>query len=201
MLESALRVSNIALVRNAEGYRLVPTNEAIASGRLDVAADGRTPQAGYGVSAVPLRYSSAATTTKLLENFATKQGAIRVDAAHNMILIQGTGPERPTAVETVLSFDTDWMRGVSTASATGTQRNPKQDAQRHSVARSTSQLSRQRIFPSEQDDGTHRTHHFHPAADHLRSGRRPSGRGRKLKNRIGEISPRSPFGTVPASAR
>ena len=111
VLENALRVSNIALVRNAEGYRLVPMNEAIASGRLDVAADGRTPQAGYGVSVVPLRYSSAATITKLLENFATKQGAIRVDTAHNMILIQGTGPERRTAVETVLSFDTDWMRG------------------------------------------------------------------------------------------
>jgi general secretion pathway protein D len=111
VLESALRVSNIALVRNAEGYRLVPMNEAIAGGRLDVAADGRTPQAGYGVSVVPLRYSSAATITKLLDNFATKQGAIRVDAARNMILIQGTGPERRTAVETVLSFDTDWMRG------------------------------------------------------------------------------------------
>ena len=111
VLESALRVSNVALVRDTDGYRLVPVNEAIASGRLDVAADGRTPQAGYGVSVVPLRYVSAATITKLLENFATKQGAIRVDAARNMILIQGTGPERRTAVETVLSFDTDWMRG------------------------------------------------------------------------------------------
>jgi len=104
-------VSNIALVRNADGYRLVPLNEAIANGRLDVAADGRTPQAGYGVSVVPLRYVSAATITKLLENFAARQGAIRVDAARNMILIQGTGPERRTAVETVLNFDTDWMRG------------------------------------------------------------------------------------------
>ena len=84
VLESALRVSNVALVRDTDGYRLVPMNEAIANGRLDVAADGRTPQAGYGVSVVPLRYVSAATITKLLENFATKQGAIRVDAARNM---------------------------------------------------------------------------------------------------------------------
>ena len=111
VLESALRVSNVALVRDANGYRLVPANEAIANGRLDVAADGRTPQAGYGVSVVPLRYVAAATITKLLENFATKQGAIRVDTARNMLLIQGTGPERRTAVETVLNFDTDWMRG------------------------------------------------------------------------------------------
>ncbi|HEY1475592.1 MAG TPA: type II secretion system secretin GspD [Pseudolabrys sp.] len=111
VLENALRVSNIALVRNANTYRLVPLNEAIANGRLDVAADGRPPQPGYGVSVVPLRYVSAATITKLLENFATKQGATRIDATRNMILIQGTGPERRTAVETVLNFDTDWMRG------------------------------------------------------------------------------------------
>lgn len=111
VLENALRVSNVALVRNADSYRLVPANEAIASGRLDVAGDGRQPQAGYGVTIVPLRYVSAATITKLLENFATKQGAVRVDSARNILIIQGTGPERRTAVETVLNFDTDWMRG------------------------------------------------------------------------------------------
>ena len=110
VLESALRVSNVALVHDTNGYRLVPANEAIANGRLDVSADGRLPQPGYGVSVVPLRYVAASTITKLLENFATKQGAIRVDTARNMLVIQGTGPERRMAVETVLNFDTDWMR-------------------------------------------------------------------------------------------
>ena len=111
VLENALRVSNIALINSAGTYRLVPLNEAIANGNLDVAADGHIPRPGYGVSVVPLRYVSAATITKLLDNFAAKQGAIRVDATRNMILIQGTGPERRSAVDTVLSFDTDWMRG------------------------------------------------------------------------------------------
>jgi len=37
VLESALRVSNVALVRDSNGYRLVPGNEAVATGRLDVA--------------------------------------------------------------------------------------------------------------------------------------------------------------------
>jgi general secretion pathway protein D len=111
VLESALRVSNVALVRDTNGYRLVPANEAVANGRLDIAADGRVPQPGYGVSVVPLRYVAASTITKLLENFATKQGTIRVDTARNLLIIQGTGPERRTAVETVLNFDTDWMRG------------------------------------------------------------------------------------------
>ena len=110
-LESALRVSNVALVRDTNGYRLVPGNEAIGSGRLDVVTANERPQAGFGISVVPLRFVSAPTITKLLENFATKQGAVRVDSSRNMIIIQGTGPERRTAVETVLSFDTDWMRG------------------------------------------------------------------------------------------
>src|SRR6185369_10328152 len=110
VLENALRVSNVALIRDTNGYRLVPSNEAVAGGRTDmVTADGR-PQPGYGISVIPVRYVSAQTLVKLLDNFATKQGALRVDVARNMLLIQGSGAERRTAVETVLSFDTDWMR-------------------------------------------------------------------------------------------
>src|SRR5664279_4692295 len=53
VLESALRVSNVALVRDTNGYRLVPGNEAIANGRLDVVtANNARPQAGYGISVV-----------------------------------------------------------------------------------------------------------------------------------------------------
>jgi general secretion pathway protein D len=111
VLESALRVSNVALLRDANGYRLVPGNEAVASGRLDIATAG--PQAGYGISVVPVRFVAAPTLIKLLENFATKPGAVRVDTARNMLVIQGTGPERRSAVETVLNFDADWMRGQS----------------------------------------------------------------------------------------
>ncbi|MGZ8445645.1 MAG: type II secretion system secretin GspD, partial [Candidatus Binatia bacterium] len=112
VLESALRVNNIALTRDSNGYRLIPGNEAIANGRLDViTANNGRPQAGYGISVVPVRFVSAATLIKLLDSFATKPGAVRVDTARNMLVIQGTGPERQSAVETVLNFDTDWMRG------------------------------------------------------------------------------------------
>jgi general secretion pathway protein D len=114
VLENALRVSNIALVRNNNGYRLVLGNEAIATGGLDiVTASAGRPQPGYGISVVPLQYVSAPTLIKLLENFAIKPGMVRADAARNMLIIQGAGPERQSAVETVLNFDTDWMRGQS----------------------------------------------------------------------------------------
>jgi general secretion pathway protein D len=62
---------------------------------------------------VPLQYVSAATLSKLLDSFAVKPGTVRVDPGRNLVLIQGSGPDRRNAVETILSFDADWMRGQS----------------------------------------------------------------------------------------
>jgi general secretion pathway protein D len=111
VLESALRLSGVVLVRDPNGYRLTPLGDAVGSGRVDAAA--ASPEPGYGVSIVPLQYVSAQTILKLLDSFATKPGSVRADATRNLLLIQGTGAERQSAVETVMSFDVDWMRGQS----------------------------------------------------------------------------------------
>ena len=111
VLESALRLSGVVLVRDSAGYRLTPLADAVGAGRVDSAA--ASPEPGYGVSVVPLQYVSAQTILKLLDSFATKPGSVRADATRNLLLIQGTGEERRAAVETVVSFDVDWMRGQS----------------------------------------------------------------------------------------
>jgi general secretion pathway protein D len=110
VLENALRMSNVAMVRDRNGYRLIPAADATGSGFVDTDA---ATQAGYGVSVVPLRYISAQAMLKLLDGFGVKPNSVRVDNARNLIIIQGTGPERRAAVETMLSFDGDWMRGQS----------------------------------------------------------------------------------------
>jgi general secretion pathway protein D len=110
VLESALRLSGVVIVRETAGYRLVPLGDAVGGGNLDAAARA---EPGYGISVVPLQYASAQTLIKLLDSFATRPGAVRADAARNLLLIQGSGAERRTAVDTVLSFDVDWMRGQS----------------------------------------------------------------------------------------
>jgi len=110
VLESALRVSNVALVREAQGYRLVPSQEAIGTGTLDGSA-GLEP--GYGLTVVPLQFVSAQTLIKLLDNFATKPGMVRADPARNLVIVQGNAADRRAALGTVLSFDADWMRGQS----------------------------------------------------------------------------------------
>jgi general secretion pathway protein D len=111
VLENALRLSGVVLVKDVQGYRLIPLGDAVGAGNLDTAEARAEP--GYGVSVVPLRYISASTLIKLLDSFATKPGTVRADTTRNMLLIQGSGAERKAAIETVLGFDVDWMRGQS----------------------------------------------------------------------------------------
>jgi general secretion pathway protein D len=110
VLEDALRISGVVLVRDTAGYRLTPMGDAIGGGRVDA---GTHTEPGYGVSVVPLQYVSAQTLLKLMDSFATKPGTVRADATRNLLLVQGTGPERSTAVDTAMTFDVDWMRGQS----------------------------------------------------------------------------------------
>ncbi|WP_424626896.1 type II secretion system secretin GspD [Bradyrhizobium sp. SYSU BS000235] len=111
VLENALRLSGVVLVRDTAGYRLTPLGDAIGAGRVDAAA--ASPEPGYGISVVPLQYVSAQTLLKLMDSFATKPGTVRADSTRNILLIQGSGAERRTAVDTAMSFDVDWMRGQS----------------------------------------------------------------------------------------
>jgi general secretion pathway protein D len=111
VLENALRLSGVALLKDVAGYRLVPLGDAVGAGNLDQTAGRVEP--GYGITVVPLQHVSAATLLKLLDSFATRPGVVRADVSRNLLLIQGSGPERRSAIETALSFDVDWMRGQS----------------------------------------------------------------------------------------
>src|SRR3954468_12386424 len=110
VLENALRMSNVALARDrGGGYRLLPANEAVAGG-VDPAG---TAEAGQGISVVPLRYVSASTVFKLLDAFGVRATTVRPDVGRNTLVITGSGSDRRAAIDTILSFDADWMRGQS----------------------------------------------------------------------------------------
>jgi general secretion pathway protein D len=109
VLENALRMSGVALVRDRGGsYRLVPANESGPGG-----IDRGAAEAGQGISVVPLRYVSAQTIFKLLDTFGVKATTLRPDTARNTLMITGSGSDRANAIDTILSFDADWMRGQS----------------------------------------------------------------------------------------
>lgn len=109
VLENALRMSGVALVRDRTGYRLLPAPEA-GPGGIDRSA---STEAGQGVTVVPLRYTSAQNIFKLLDAFGVKASTMRPDSSRNTLIVSGSGTDRATAVDTILSFDADWMRGQS----------------------------------------------------------------------------------------
>src|SRR5262249_11478317 len=100
-----LQMSNAAIVHDGKLIKIVPM--ADASGRAPLG------EAGFGVSIVRLRSTSATSVGRAAESFLTRPGAIRVDAARNLLLVQGTTSERQAALEIAAAFDADWLRSQS----------------------------------------------------------------------------------------
>jgi general secretion pathway protein D len=112
VLESALRANNLVMLRDSAGYRIGPANDTMV-GAVDRADGANGAEPGYGMTVIPLQYVSGPTLAKLLEGFAARPGAIRSDPSGQLLLVVGNGSERQSAVNTVRSFDVDWMRGQS----------------------------------------------------------------------------------------
>jgi general secretion pathway protein D len=107
--ESALRMQNAAIVHDHDFIKIVPISEASAHSSISTGAG----EPGYGVSVVPLRYVSATSAAKTAENLAGRSGAIKVDQARNLLLVQGTESERQAAIDVISTFDVEWLRNQS----------------------------------------------------------------------------------------
>jgi general secretion pathway protein D len=107
--ESVLRMSNAAIVHSGNLVKIVPIPDANGSGAVSVGAG----EPGFGVSLVPLRYTSAATVAKTAESFLSRPGSVRVVQSRNMLLIQGTTAERQAALDVVATFDVEWLQNQS----------------------------------------------------------------------------------------
>lgn len=114
--EAALKLSNGALVADSNGgYRIVPTGEAASGdvGRVGSVRPGSVIEAGYGVSIMPLRHTSAESMLRVLEGFLARAGTVKAEQTGNLLLIRGSARERENIVDVIATFDVDWMRGQS----------------------------------------------------------------------------------------
>jgi general secretion pathway protein D len=107
--ESALRMQNAALVHDGSFVKIVPLGDAAAHASVSIGAG----EPGFGVSVVPLRYVSATTVAKTTDNLLGRPDAIRVDAARNLVFVQGTASERSAAIDVISTFDVEWLRNQS----------------------------------------------------------------------------------------
>ncbi len=106
-LETVLQMQGLSLTKVGSTYRIAPT--ALGGGSID--EDGRSP--GFGITVVPLEYSSVNTVSKLLNGFVTDADGVRVDTSRNAIIVRGPGPRREEIVRAIKAMDADWMRQQS----------------------------------------------------------------------------------------
>jgi general secretion pathway protein D len=112
-LEQALRLNGMAVVQSHDIYKVVPLADAqhVAS----MISGKRGNSVGYGIDIVPVHYVGAAEMQKLLEPLAPSAGIMHVDAARNVLIIEGTEEERQTLRDDIALFDADWLSGMSFA--------------------------------------------------------------------------------------
>ena len=108
--EQALQMIGAALLPAKDGYRILPSAEALGLGSV---ASGNAAEPGYGVTILPLAHVSVDAMQKILEGFAAKPGMVRAIPAHNVMLIQGSAADRQAVLDSALAFDQDWMKGQS----------------------------------------------------------------------------------------
>ncbi len=109
VFESVLRLSNVAIVREGSLMKIVPVADASTGGTVSFEAG----QMGFGVSVVPLHYTSASTVARMVENFVSRQGAVKVDQSRNLLLVRGTTSERESAIDVIGAFDVEWLHNRS----------------------------------------------------------------------------------------
>ena len=102
-LETALAMQGLAMTPTGSGYRIAPN--ALGGGVVD--SNAKEP--GFGITVVPLDYSSASSILKLVGGFLSDADGVRIDAARNAIVIRGPDPRRRDIVAAIKKFDADWM--------------------------------------------------------------------------------------------
>ncbi|MBL6936611.1 MAG: type II secretion system secretin GspD [Alphaproteobacteria bacterium] len=108
ILEQALELNNLALVKRAAVYTIVPLSDARRqSGGIARRADAG--EAGFGVQIVPLKYVGAAQMQHLLEPLVPSQAIVYADAQRNLLMIQGSAAERSAMMDEIALFDVDWL--------------------------------------------------------------------------------------------
>lgn len=114
VLEQALQLNGLALVKNAGVYNVVLLADARhQTGSIATSRRSRVSEPGFGAQIVPLKYVGATEMQHLLEPLVPSQAIVYADASRNFIIIEGSEAERAAMVDEIGLFDVDWLAGMS----------------------------------------------------------------------------------------
>ncbi len=108
LFETSLRQNGAVLINQGDRFRVASTGDAQGGGRLL-----NQHQAGYGVTAIQLKFIGADTARTLLEGTVLRQGAVRAEPSRNLLVVVGSQPERSAAADALAAFDVDWIASMS----------------------------------------------------------------------------------------
>lgn len=113
ILENALTQNGVALIENDGAYTLVPLTEAGAASPIPIrSADDDQDGPGFGMRAVALKHISAAEMADILAPI-DKNLVERIDKERNSLVLRGSGAQFNAAMETIRTFDVDWLSNKS----------------------------------------------------------------------------------------
>jgi general secretion pathway protein D len=113
VLEQALQLNGLALVKRAGVYNILPLADARRQSGTIGTPHHAIGEPGFGVQIVPLKYVAASQMQHLLEPLVPSQAVVYADASRNFLVIQGTEAERAAMVEEIGLFDVDWLSKMS----------------------------------------------------------------------------------------
>lgn len=114
LLESALSVNGLAMVRDARGSYHVGRAEAlkgVSSGVRQTSAVAMAP--GMGPIIVPLQYIGAGEMATILRPMIPADSLLRVDSVRNLLILAGTRSQAEGWMDIVNTFDVDLLKGMS----------------------------------------------------------------------------------------
>lgn len=114
VLEQSLRVNNLAITRTGNLYRVGPMNDAVRHSAIQ-SPPRNGSVAGFGTSAVQLRYVGVAEMRRLIEPIFPSGSIVHADPARNLLILSGTEQERGLMMENISMLDVDWLSGMSFA--------------------------------------------------------------------------------------
>lgn len=108
LFEASLRKSNLAMVWEGTGYRIMTVDAAKTRGTEFL------PDRGFGSETVRLQFANAEEMRKLLDTVVP--GAVQsFDTTQNALVIAGTEAQRKSVHKVIDQFDVNWLRSMSFA--------------------------------------------------------------------------------------
>lgn len=112
VLEMLLAWNNATLVYRDGRYTVLPVAQAIP-GNLVPRIGPVDGARGYEVRAVPLSFISATAMQEVLTPYVRQGGIVKADNSRNLLVIAGTRADLENYLQTIETFDVDWLAGMS----------------------------------------------------------------------------------------